>query len=298
MQLFAIDSVYGLLHAMHAVKHKDYTCLECGQSVRLRSGVHRQLHFYHLQPNRVCRLNGKSMQHIMLQYYLQSLLPASEVHLEYRFAEINRIADVVWLPKKIVFEVQCSPITSAEVNSRNADYASLGYQVVWLLHDSRYNQTRMTSAEDTLSSWPHYFTNMNAQGEGTIYDQHAFVVGGMRRERLPPLDVDLRFPKFKNLNWESHLFEGNLPQFFLHRIRQWPFYFKGDHLDCLAEKMGTSLLLKYLNELMILEENWCSQDGRDFLSLSIWEFCKWSYDRWIAAPYRALFRLLLERASK
>ena len=46
-----------------------------------------------------------------------------------------------------MFEIQCSPITAREIEERNSDYQSLGYQVIWILHDSLYNKGRLTAAE-------------------------------------------------------------------------------------------------------------------------------------------------------
>lgn len=298
MQLYAHDPNIGLIHALHAVKQKDYNCLECGQTVRLRSGEHRQLHFYHLQPNQACRLNAKSMTHIMVQAYLQSLLPEGEAELEYRFSAINRIADVAWITKKIVFEVQCSPITADEIKTRNADYASVGYQVIWLLHDSRYNQYRLSAAEDALRSWPHYYTDMNAEGEGGIYDQHAFVVKGLRKERLQKQTVDLSIPQSMDIKNEFNQMDVKLPRFLSERMHCWPMYFGGDCIDLYLKNSNTPLFADYLKDLLTIEAAWLQVKERDFLSFPLSEVFKIMYQRWIARPYRVIFRLFLERASK
>lgn len=226
------------------------------------------------------------MVHILLQYYVQSLLPPGEVQLEHRFAAINRIADAAWLSRKIVFEVQCSPITAQEVEARNADYASAGFQTVWLLHDSRYNQHRLTGAENVLRCWPHYFTDMDNQGTGCVYDQAAFVSGGLRKERLPRLTVDLSKP----LGSSNQQSIRNLPMLVLERLSRWPVYFRGDILDACLEGAD------YLNLLFDSEKK--NGGNEDVLSLSLWEFVKLICNRWIAYPYRAILRLLLERASR
>lgn len=299
MQLYAHDSSAGLMHALQAEKHKNYLCLECGQTVRLRSGAHRRRHFYHTQPNQACRLNAKSMNHLMLQDYLQAILPKGEVQLEHRFPSINRIADVAWLTQKIIFEVQCSPITAEEVSNRNADYASVGYQVVWLLHDARYNQSRLSAAEDALLTWPHYYTDMNAEGEGQIYDQFAVIAKGVRKERLERLPVDLSEPRRLKAKEKNHP-SSDLPQFILNRMRAWPVHFPGDILDCYTEKSGnTELRLKDgCSELSAMEARWLQSEALDVLSLPIWDFLKIIYFQVLEKPYNAIFRLFLERAGK
>src|SRR5262249_33589089 len=127
-------------------------------------------HFYHTDSKRTCRLKGKTEKHLQTQKWLQNSLPHGESSLEYPFPSIGRIADVAWHPKKIVFEVQCSPITPHEVEARNRDYASIGYQVIWILHDVRYKQRWESAAEVFLRDHPHYYTNIDENGEGCVYD--------------------------------------------------------------------------------------------------------------------------------
>ena len=138
-----------------------------------------------------CRQNGKSLAHLQAQRRLEELLGADQCRLEVKFGPINRIADVVWEPKKIIFEVQCSPISAEEVNARNRDYKGMGYEVIWLLHDSQFNRQRVSAAEMSLRHSCHYFTNMNAEGAGYFYDQFDVVVDGLRRAKFSPLQVDL-----------------------------------------------------------------------------------------------------------
>ena len=140
MQLFALDENDQLVPAQRAVRQRTYICLECGKNVRLRGGVHRQIHYYHIEPIRSCKLAGKSLIHLNVQFYMQSILPQGDSALEHRFPRIRRIADVVWISQKIVFEIQVSLITAEEVLQRNRDYLSQGYRVVWILHEKRYNK--------------------------------------------------------------------------------------------------------------------------------------------------------------
>jgi competence protein CoiA len=72
MQICAIDSSASLILAENAHKHHDYHCIECNQIVRLRRGIHRKAHFYHITPNRICKQHGKGMPHLMLQQFLKN----------------------------------------------------------------------------------------------------------------------------------------------------------------------------------------------------------------------------------
>lgn len=194
MQLYAFNLLGEVTFSRHAKKKCDYTCMECGGILRLREGERRQHHFYHLNLSESCRQNAKSAAHLQVQLYLQNALPQGEAFLEYRFPEVNRIADVVWLPQKLIFEVQCSPLTKEEAQARNSDYKSCGYQVIWILHDKRYNQWRVSSVERHLGLSPYYFTNIDAAGKGIIYDQWECIQRGIRKSALPALRVDIASP--------------------------------------------------------------------------------------------------------
>lgn len=225
MQLFALDENRQLVSASCALKQIDYCCIECGHTVRLRAGHHRKKHYYHLQ-NGQCSLNRKSMEHIQIQSHLSNLLPAGECVLECRFPQVGRIADVAWHSERLIFEVQCSPISEKEVRERILDYQKCGYQVVWILHEKTFNQWKLCAAEDYLQKFPHYFTNMDCDGEGMIYDYYAGIYKGLRKKKLAPLLVQLNCPV--RLNEKRR--DAALP-FLSNRLQAWEFCFLGDLID-------------------------------------------------------------------
>lgn len=272
MQLFALDESQKLIFVDHAQKHQSYQCLECYGTVRVRGGSHRQRHFYHTDHQRICRQSGKSMTHLQVQYWVQKTLPSGECQLEVRFSEINRIADVVWFPKKIIFEIQCSPITAEEVKERNKNYHTLGYQVVWILHDKRYNQWRFSAAEKYLRAHPHYFTNIDSNGEGYVYDQYDLEKEGFRSFVSRSFPISLDTPKVPVISSLSHL-----------QHRSWKIHFEGDFFDYCFEK---------------------DFDPQKFPlplkppTLTFFQVIS-SYFRWyVFRPYRLLFQILLERACR
>lgn len=171
MQLTARDRQGTLVYAVEASRSESYQCTECSDPLRLRGGLRRRLHFYHPQKRTTCRQAGKSLTHLQTQLRLQKTLPAGEALLEHPFISIGRIADVYWEKRKIVFEVQCSTISAEEVTARNADYATLGLTVVWILHDRRFSHRRRGEVQRMLRGYPHYYTNIDAKGRGMIYDQ-------------------------------------------------------------------------------------------------------------------------------
>lgn len=194
MQLFALNEQNKLVSILEASKQQDFFCLECGQAVRKRGGSFRKDHFYHSKPNPQCRQSGKSLEHLQVQLFLQNVIGTEQVTLEKRFDEISRVADVCWDKEKLIFEIQCSPIAAAEIHQRNHDYLSLGYQVVWILHDERYNQKHLSAAELYLLNHPHYYTNMDAEGLGIIYDQKTERVGRYSKHLSGLLSIQPQLP--------------------------------------------------------------------------------------------------------
>lgn len=236
MQLYALNSDGSALSARSASKKVNYSCIECGEVVRLREGEFRQPHFYHLNPPPSCRQNGKSLTHIQLQFYIQSKIGADAVQLEKPFPAIHRVADSVWEKEKIVFEVQCSPMTKEEMQKRTADYESIGYQVVWILHERNYNQWRMTALEEAVQTIPHYYSNFSPGGEGYIYDQWQYAANGKRMKVLPRLPIEISKPirLKKQQSFGSAYVEK--------RAQNWPLYFEGDLLTLKEQSFGEDYL--------------------------------------------------------
>lgn len=223
MQLFALDNGQPLL-ASHAEKQKNYLCPECQAPVRLRRGSERQPHFFHLSSHPHCHQHQKSYTHIQIQLKLLSQI--SEARLEVPFKEISRIADVAWEKRKIVFEIQCSPISFEEAEGRTADYARLGYQVVWILHDRRFNHRKVSTAEHFLRDRGAYFTNLSPNGLGHIYDQFDACLQGQRIVRSRSIPVDLAQPLSKN-DLPRH---KEMPDILSKRLAIGGHYFQGDLL--------------------------------------------------------------------
>lgn len=232
MQIYAFDDKGNLRSAHQAVRHQDYRCLECGKIVRLRGGPQRQLHFYHPLPSAECRLSGKTQTHLAIQYFLQNLFIEDNCSLEMRFPEIRRIADVVLLPQKLIFEIQCSPISKEEILQRTRDYSSLGYLVIWILHDWTFNKHRLSLAETALASIPHYYTNFDSQGNGMIYDQYPIDFEGVRLGSLTPFPLDLRQMEYPKSSVIAKQFPSHFHKTLQYRLKNWRISFAGDLFDC------------------------------------------------------------------
>lgn len=194
MQLFAYDTFDLPIFAIRAMKRVDYFCPECKGTLRLREGDMRRPHFYHVVSKTSCRQNGKSEAHLQTQLYFQKHLPEGEVFLEKRFQEIRRIADVAWINQKIVFEIQYSPLSRQEALSRIYDYQSIGYQTVFILSDIAFNKERVSPLEGALQGRKYYFTTIDRNARGGIFDQYHLIEHGIRTKKHSRLSVDLSRP--------------------------------------------------------------------------------------------------------
>ena len=184
MQLYALQANGILISTRQAKSKTNYHCIECQGIVRLRAGNHRQKHFFHYLPSPHCHLSSKSMVHLQTQLCIQRLLTKEDCQLERRFPEINRIADCFWISKRLVIEIQCSAIAWEEAEARVLAYRSIGCDIVWVLHDRLFNQIRLGRAEMWLRAQvPTYFTNIDKQGKGEIYDQWEALSLGLRKRK-------------------------------------------------------------------------------------------------------------------
>ena len=189
MPLYALDDENRIIPAQNALNGRRYRCLECKGAMQRRVGLERRAHFYHLHSIRSCRLYSKSIDHLILQTHLQEKNPA--LIIERPFEKILRIADLCWEEKKIIFEIQCSPISQEEAKMRTDDYSSEGYTIVWLLDCRLYNRRSLRFAESQLRQQAcYYFTLKNRE----IFDQFEVIVDASRIAKGPPLPIDLLQP--------------------------------------------------------------------------------------------------------
>lgn len=291
MQLYALDE-NNLISSIKAAKQCNYACLECGGIVRLRGGPQRHPHFYHVATTQKCRLNGKTLMHLHVQTYIQKLLPHKDCALEYRFPAINRIADVVWLSEKIIFEIQCSAISAEELQSRQEDYASQGFQVIWIFHDKRYNKEKLTAAEISIKNHPHYFTDMDENGKGVIYDQLAYLVNDVNH--IIVTKCPIKVASIRKINAPLTSDRNNcIPQALISRGKQWTVSFAGDLIDLCFFANPTIEVLLQLECSCEAERAWETmkkRSAKDYV-YSLWR-------RFVVKPYHLVFRVLLESACK
>lgn len=162
----------------------------------------------------------RKTSHEAIQNFLKQALPGTQ--LEKNFTEIGRIADVVYFPKKIIYEVQCSSIDLQEVIKRNRDYKSIGFHVIWILHDRHFNKTFVPPAELYLRKRGAYYTSLTPHGYGFFYDQLDFFEGALRVYKGKPLVLKNFLPtKISSI-------PNSYPDFLKTRLQHQPYSLAGD----------------------------------------------------------------------
>lgn len=291
MQLYALDDQERVVFVERAQRQRDYICVECRRAVRVRGGSHRKTHFYHLDTTHHCYLSGKGMEHLQAQLYIKAQFPQDDCQLELRFPAINRIADVAWLPGKVVFEIQCAPISAKEVEARNLDYRSVGWEIVWIFHDSRYNQWKISAAELALRQQAVYFTNIDADGRGMVYDQFDLFYQGKRIGVLGPLPIDVKGIASPTSNVDF----ASFPKVVGARLQERPHFFSGD-LVSLTIGVGGEKHEEYLQKVQQWEL-W-HEDQTKTKPVQNVDRLRRAMQSYLIRPYKLLFQLLLERACR
>lgn len=260
MQLYARDITGKKCNVHSAKKGNDYFCLECNARVRVRSGELLRAHFYHIHDQIGCRQAGKTQEHIAIQRLIQQQIGNDCCVEEMRFAAIGRIGDVAWPERRLIFEVQCSPISAKEIEERNHDYASCGWDVVWILYDKTFNQKRISAAEKYLAGHTHYFSDALC-----VYDR----IG--KHKRLVSLDTIERLSFKEEIPGLSDMLKG--------RFCSWAYYTSGD----------------YLWAALHLQERIFKTDLasiRKYLGYGLYPA------RWLLGALRAIWLLTLERCCR
>lgn len=168
--------------------------------------------------------------HYCIAKAVKMQLANHDVSVEVRFTQINRIADLVWQQRKVIFEIQCSFIEPKEVLARIKDYESIGYDVIWLLDDAKFNQTYLTKAEVLMRDRGGKYVHVG-NSYCLFYDQVEQRIGRKMVAKSPSMPIELpsmylrvsagfmlsAIPKSLQYQWRlaRHLFPGQALDLFL-----------------------------------------------------------------------------------
>ena len=180
MQRFAFSLNGERVFADDAIPQVDYFCPECREKLRVKQGDIKIPHFFHFEGTKECRWKTRFQTHSIIQEEFVQKLGAENCTLECFFPGIARIADIAYYPKKVVFEIQVSPISRKELEERTCDYWKAGWHIIWILHINQFGSKKASGAEELAEGVPHYFTDIGSN-RGALWDEASFVSRGRRR---------------------------------------------------------------------------------------------------------------------
>jgi len=153
----------------------------CGAPGHLRTTKGTQ-HFYHAVDTE-CPHDNESKEHLEIKYLIYRICQAGqwETSVEFPSADRTWISDVFAQKdgRKIVFEIQLSPIPSSDLLARDKNYQDDGIESYWLL-DNYLDRAK------EFESW---------------YDSLVYPDDDRRKERIPYIDRSFFFT-----GTENHLF--------------------------------------------------------------------------------------------
>ena len=151
-----------------------------------------------------CLLLQRSGVHRVIQESIRWRLRRGTVHLEHRFPSIGRIADIFWPQLRAVFEIQCSPISLAELTARTTAYESIGMAVGWIFHVREFYGSARSFVEGYLGDRYYLFTDMTIRGSGDIYHLRA-------DGRWYPVDFSIPYRSGRSLAFASEVGADSKP---------------------------------------------------------------------------------------
>lgn len=239
----------GHTFAAEAQPNVSYFCLSCDLPLLLRRGKYIR-HFYHPKRSANCRLYSKGEDHLFFQWDLQKRLPEGEAELETPFSSIQRVADVCWQGKQIVFEIQCSSISLWEAQKRVHDYGQVGFQVVWILDDRVFNRKKWSEAEGWIRRQPSFYLSFSRQKQHCFYyDQLEILWKDQRIRKSRPYPLSPSKP----FSLEKTRWPVILPLCLKKRIQSSPLFFHGDLLHlCQKGFLSPFLLFRWAREERLL----------------------------------------------
>lgn len=134
--------IWDYTNPKEALRDRDMACPLCDREMRVAQGMLKKPYFFHLTTcHHDWEIHPESEVHIELKRYIAQTLPrmvdeysGASYQIEVPIEGCKRIADVLFTlrdGRRIVHEIQLSPITIDVLNARTDDYQSVGLEVYW-----------------------------------------------------------------------------------------------------------------------------------------------------------------------
>lgn len=176
-------------------KSTNFTCVKCKKCVVLKMGKKKKPHFSHTNNNVVAGV-GESKMHIDTKLtFLNRLYQLGiDAQVEKNFPIINRIADIYFEFKGsgYVFEIQKSPMSDSELESRIRDYRSLNIEIFWIFLGELIDKSPLYDLPIVMRGRNHnrLYHFCNKSKKLTIFENHIFVTS--RRILNNAVSIDIK----------------------------------------------------------------------------------------------------------
>ena len=192
----------------------------CGAPGHLRISNKGTQHFYHA-PDTGCTYEQESREHLEIKYQIYRICKSEnwETYVEFPASDRTWISDVYAIRdgRKVVFEIQISPISPEVLEDRDKKYRHEGIESYWLLdnflerlkvfaswYDAHLNK-KDERFEDTIPYIDHSFFSTGAEN-------HIFISKGIRSIGLQakkPALFTTNNPEISLGDWVREVLKGN-----------------------------------------------------------------------------------------
>jgi competence protein CoiA len=217
---------------------------------------------------------------------IQKILTPGEIQMERPLPTINRVADLLWERKKLVFEIQCSSIYEGEAASRIKEYRNAGYEIAWILDDRIFNKRRLRPAEKFLRSHLAYFASLQRSSPSYIYDQFEIFHDEQRIKKGREMRINLQhLHPLPPIQWPAEL-----PSQIENRIPNSRWY-------CEKDLIHRTLLSRRYPSYRLSLQNWRSLEIQLKKARRRPSWLHRFFVHFIRNPYLALLDELLKRVN-
>jgi competence CoiA-like predicted nuclease len=192
----------------------------CGAPGHLRKSKKGTRHFYHAVDTG-CHYAEESMEHLEIKYQIYRMCQSAqwETYVEFSAPDRTWISDVYAVKdgRKIVFEIQISTISPADLEDRDARYRNEGIESYWLLDNflersrdfASWYHAHLHEEEDRLEETIPYI-DWSLFETGT--ENHIFIAKGIRSVGLDAQKKTLfttHNPEIPLADWVREVLRGN-----------------------------------------------------------------------------------------
>lgn len=182
-----------------------FKCIECGEYVAYKNGLHNKAHFSHKNNSNCDYFNKNNM--CEWHYSIQDDFSKNGCLIEQIMLNNTHRADVL-ISNNLVIELQHSYIDSEEFIKRNNDYLSNNYKLYWLFDYSEfYNSSPMQKEVDkkykigeTTEYTCSYCNNKLINGQYGIYCKHCHFSSSLTVKEKEKI----RYNNRKKISKQSH----------------------------------------------------------------------------------------------